>query len=164
MQVLWAGGGTGEQDGGLATAQGILDAAGITVERGDLTKLLYDPFGRSYEIERHVVSDPQNLAPSSPLPKDDDGDKGEDDKGEDEESEELDEEQIIRRREEKGKAVVNEADQMHATVRFSEATLPDREISFAKDETVRSILRRLKEEINVSNPPYLLYDARNITY
>jgi hypothetical protein len=145
LEVLWAGGDPGEDDGGLATAQSILNAAGIAVQHGDMTKLVYDPFGGLYELPKHIVSDPQNLAPSpAPAPKDDDNRSKEDG-----DSEEIDEDEVLRRREEKGKAVVNEADMMSVKVRFSDSS-PDHVVAFGKNDSVRLLVRRIGDETGVS--------------
>jgi hypothetical protein len=94
----------------MATAQSILDAADITLPTGDLYNGAYDAFGNYYQMFHHIVADPQNLlwAPGSPedeglndakagLPAG--GDTGR----------EFADEEAERRREEKGKAVVDSA-------------------------------------------------------
>ncbi|KZF26375.1 hypothetical protein L228DRAFT_235456 [Xylona heveae TC161] len=45
----------------LDTAQGILDAAGITLPTGDLADGAYDERGNLYQMPEHVVVDPVNL-------------------------------------------------------------------------------------------------------
>jgi hypothetical protein len=147
LEVLWQGGEPEDTDGGLATANSILSAAEITVSNGDLTKDLYDRFGGLYKLPKHIVSDPQNLAPSPPPEPEDDG-EGSKEEGE---SDEVDEDEILRRREEKGKAVVNEADLVDVKVRFSDAR-PDRIVRVGQDDSVRLVVRRIAEEIVVSHP------------
>jgi hypothetical protein len=147
LEVLWQGGDPEDTDGGLATAHSILSAAEITVPNGDLTKVLYDRFGELYNLPKHIISDPQNLAPSPPPELEDDG-EGSKEEGE---SDEVDEDEILRRREEKGKAVVNEADLVDVKVRFSDAQ-PDHTVRVGQDDSVRLVVRRIAEEIAVSYP------------
>jgi len=45
----------------LATAQGVLDASGITVPRGRLEEGVWDEQGHLYRLEPWVVSDPLDL-------------------------------------------------------------------------------------------------------
>lgn len=46
----------------LQTAQGIVDAAGITVPTGDLSRGVYDESGHRYEIPDYCFSDPVNVS------------------------------------------------------------------------------------------------------
>jgi len=46
----------------LQTAQGIVDAAGITVPTGDLSRGAYDESGHRYEIPEYCFSDPVNVS------------------------------------------------------------------------------------------------------
>ncbi|KAI5855668.1 putative ubiquitin domain protein [Tricharina praecox] len=46
----------------LSTAQGIVDAAGITVPTGDLSRGVYDESGHRYEIPEYCFSDPVNVS------------------------------------------------------------------------------------------------------
>jgi len=147
LEVLWQGGDPGDTDGGLGTAHYILEAAEITVPNGDLTKRVYDRFGASYDLPRHIVSDPQNLAPS-PEPSIQPGGAG-GGSNEEGESEELDEDEILRRREEKGKDVLNEADLVDVRVRFSNPQ-PDKVVRVGQDVSVRLVVRQIVDEIGVS--------------
>ena len=47
--------------GDIATAQSIIDAAGITVPTGDLCEGCYDEQGGLYRLPQCIVSDPENL-------------------------------------------------------------------------------------------------------
>lgn len=58
-----------------------------------------------------------------------------------------------RRREEKGKAVVDVRSQVPAIVRPSDGS-GDLKLRFAKDDTVRSIIRRVADETGVSPPSH----------
>ncbi|TVY25809.1 Uncharacterized protein LHYA1_G004592 [Lachnellula hyalina] len=148
LELLWAGGDPGDEDGGIGTAQSILDAAGVVMQHGDMTKLVYDSFGGLYELPKHIISDPENLAPSpAPMLKNDDERSKEDG-----ESEEMDEDEVLRRREEKGKAVINEADMVVVKVRFSDGALPDHSLRLGKDDSVRLLIRRVVEEVGLAPP------------
>jgi hypothetical protein len=46
--------------GGLETAQGIIDAAGVTL-LGDLISGAYDEVGNFYQLPEPVISDPVNV-------------------------------------------------------------------------------------------------------
>ncbi|CAG8949329.1 hypothetical protein HYFRA_00004955 [Hymenoscyphus fraxineus] len=137
------GGAEGEE--AMATAQLILDAAGITLPTGDLANGAYDGFGGFYPMPEHIVADPTNMAHSPPVLVPDDEDK-------DGESDEPDEEEILRRREEKGKAVVNDRDLISVTARLSDGAGQDVVVSVGKDDTVRFLARRLLEEAGLSHP------------
>ncbi|KAK7741859.1 hypothetical protein SLS53_004926 [Cytospora paraplurivora] len=127
----------------LATAQSILDAADITLPTGDLADGAYDPLGNYYQLPAHIVSDPTNIAADV----EDDGVIGEAKAdlavGEEETQDEVGPEQ---RREEKGKAVVDTRDQVSATIRMSD-TSRDLKLDVGKDETVRSIIHRIFQEV-----------------
>ncbi|KUI61733.1 Ubiquitin domain-containing protein 1 [Cytospora mali] len=127
----------------LATAQSILDAADITLPTGDLADGAYDPLGNYYQLPDHVVSDPSNIV-SGPEDLAALGEtKADLTAGEDTAQDEVDPD---RRREEKGKAVVNTRDQVCATIRMSD-TSRDLRLDVGKDETVRSIINHILQEI-----------------
>ena len=50
----------------VKTAQGIIDAAGITLPTGDLVDGAYDTFGNHYALPVWVVCNPENLAQDVP--------------------------------------------------------------------------------------------------
>lgn len=126
----------------LATAQSILDAGDITLPTGNLADGVYDALGNYYQLPCHIVSDPVNLIPDEQV------DSGEVKYTQPPEAED-DEEAEARRREEKGKAVVDVRSQINATVRLSD-TSRDLTLRVGKDETVRNIIRRIAEETGVS--------------
>ncbi|OIW28810.1 hypothetical protein CONLIGDRAFT_392650 [Coniochaeta ligniaria NRRL 30616] len=141
---------SGEQDRAeaLATAQSILSAAEITLPTGDLANGAYDTFGNYYSFPEHIVADPINIS----LTQEDEsgvayGDtKGDLTAGEETAEEELgDEDEAARRREEKGKAVIDMRDQVPLKARLSEG---DRDVtlSVGRGESVRSVSRRIAEE------------------
>lgn len=138
----------------LATAQTILSAAEITLPTGDLANGAYDAFGNYYSFPEHVVADPINIS----LAEEGDGDgdsacgdvKGGLTAGEETADKELGgDEEAVRRREEKGKAVVDMRDQVTLRARLSEG---DRDVtlSVGRGESVRSVARRIAEEALVS--------------
>jgi hypothetical protein len=140
----------------LATAQSILSAAEITLPTGDLANGAYDAFGNYYAFPEHVVADPINIS----LTEEGGGDgvcgdvKGDLTAGEETAEEELgDDEEVARRREEKGKAVVDMRDQVPLRARLSEG---DRDVtlSVGRGESVRSVSRRIGEEALVCFFPH----------
>jgi len=148
LEVLWSGGDPGENDGGLATAQMILDAAGITIPSGDLAGGAYDPFGNHYSLPESIVSDPTNMAVAPPGNEDDDkmGDEG---------SEVADEEEIIRRREEKGKGVVNEADLIEIGAKLSDRDSLPLKVTISKQDSVRLVIQKLFEASGLQEPHHI---------
>ncbi|KAK3938818.1 hypothetical protein QBC46DRAFT_409844 [Diplogelasinospora grovesii] len=130
----------------LATAQSILTAADITLPTGDLANGAYDALGNYYSIPEHVVSDPLNIA------RDSDGrdtgalaDAKADLTAGEETADENDLDEVERRREEKGKAVVDVRDQIAVRLRLSDGSR-DVNIAVGKEENVRSIARRAVDE------------------
>lgn len=51
------------RDGDIASAQSVVDAAGITVPTGDVCDGCYDEGGALYKLPEYVVADPSNMAP-----------------------------------------------------------------------------------------------------
>jgi hypothetical protein len=149
LEIMRSGGEPDDVEGELATAQQILDAAAITLPTGDLANGAYDGFGAFYPMPEHIVADPTNMAYTVPTVGIDDGDKGA-------ESEELDEEEILKRREEKGKGVLNAEDLINVKARLSDGGGPDLAVSIGKDDSVRLLARRLLEESGVSNANHML--------
>ena len=126
-------------EGDIATAQGILDAAAITVPTGDLFNGAYDEVGNLYQIPEHIINDPDNVV----IDAQDEFTKG----GDNEEA--TDEDEIERRREEKGKAVIKSEDMLKVKARLSDRGGPDITVSVGKDQSVRVLIRRIQEEANV---------------
>ncbi|KAK0636513.1 hypothetical protein B0T17DRAFT_483551, partial [Bombardia bombarda] len=179
LEVLWAadadggarrGGGDGpsEEDPtvALATAQSIITAADITLPTGDPAQGAYDALGNYYSLPEHVVSDPLNVARDGGSTAADDNDDNdntrplgdakvdltgeeEDETGED--RDEADDEEAERRREEKGKAVMDIRDQITIRARLSDGSR-DVNVAVGKGETVRSIARHIGDEAQASQP------------
>ncbi|OHF00814.1 ubiquitin domain-containing protein, partial [Colletotrichum orchidophilum] len=153
LEVVWDPVGQGAADdgtGGLATAQGILDAAEITLPTGDLAQGAYDQLGNYYPLSEWLVADPTNLVEDDATIDGADealstGDFKDDLAGGEETTEELDEDDNIRRREEKGKAVVDARDQLSLLARLSE-TARDVTVSIAKSDSVRTVARKIQEQ------------------
>lgn len=131
----------------LATAQTILNAADILLPTGDLANGAYDALGNYYELPPQIVCDPVNIVANEDALSD-----GKDGLGTAQGTSgvaDQDLDVVERRREEKGKAVVDVRSQRLATIRLSE-TSKDLKLHVGKDETVRSIIRRVIEETGVS--------------
>lgn len=135
----------------IATAQGILDAAGCTAPTGDLVNGVYDAQGAFYQLPEWVVCDPVQFV---------DIDKGKViDKGEDierdgeeeeyDEDEEEEENKRARRREEKGKGVLR-GEVMKVKARLSDRGGKDLMVNMGREESVRVLIGRIKEEAGVS--------------
>jgi hypothetical protein len=154
LEIMRTDGNPEGEEGGLATAQQILDAAGITLPTGDLANGAYDGFGAFYPLPEHIVADPTNMAYASSSLGIDDGDKGA-------ESEEPDEDEILKRREEKGKGVLNTEDLISVKARLSDGGGPDLTVSIGKDDSVRLLARRLLEESGVSDTNHMYFAEAN---
>lgn len=131
----------------LTMAQTILSAAEITIPTGDLANGVYDSFGNFYGLPEQIVADPINIALTSNAAGYTDA-KGDlaagEDTAEEEEADESDK-SVAQRREEKGKAVVDERDQIALKARLSEGD-QDVDLSIGRGESVRSVARRIAEE------------------
>jgi hypothetical protein len=143
LELLWAEGDDGGEsdDGSVATAQTVLEAAGITIPTGNLRDGVYDAFGAYYKLDDWVVSYPTNMVQVD----------GEDKDVGDESEGAVDEEEAIRRREEKGKAVISEADMIRVKARLSDSG-DDVVVKVGKDDSVRQLTKRVFEESGVSFP------------
>jgi len=124
-------------DNDLPTAQSILDAAAITVPTGDLKNGVYDEAGNHYQLPDYIISDPQNLVLDQHDLKGETSLKATDD------DEELE------RKKEKGKAVFSTLDSVNVKARLSDSGGFDVVVSIGKDQTVRTLVRRVQEEANV---------------
>ena len=152
LQVLWDPVSEDSLDdeppSGLATAQSILSAAEISLPTGDLVNGAYDALGNLYQLPESVVSDPTNVVDDGPLrAKGEISATGDDDSADDHVTI-GDDEDTQRRREEKGKGVVDLREQLQLRARLSENGR-DVQITMSKSESVRSIARRLAEETGV---------------
>lgn len=139
----------------LATAQSILDAADITLPTGDLHNGAYDAFGNYYQLPHQIVSDPLNVLRRCGSPEVDGLDDAKADLTAGEETaEERDhgDDEAERRREEKGKAVVDIRDQITIRARMSDGS---RDVSVVVDKAdpVRRIARLIAEEAKVRGSP-----------
>ncbi|GAP91745.1 putative ubiquitin domain protein [Rosellinia necatrix] len=145
-----------DDTGGLATAQGILRAAEVTLPTGDLSNGVYDSLGNYYVLPEWVVSDPTNIAEDGSHQRRsvDRDDKGDDDLTGEDTAEELDEDEAVRRREEKGKAVVDIKKLVKVRARLSE-NYPDVVISIDAEESVRSLARKIAEESGLPSSRYV---------
>ncbi len=136
----------------MATAQSILDAADITLPTGDLYNGAYDAFGNYYQMFHHIVSDPQNLLRAPGLPQDDDlNDAKAGLTSGDEAGREFADEEAERRREEKGKAVVDIRDQITIRARLSDGSR-DVNVAVDKADPVRRVARLIGEQAKVRFP------------
>lgn len=141
----------------LATAQTILDAADITLPTGDLAQGAYDVLGNYYSLPEHIVSDPLNIS-LRPEPADanlEDAKAGMDASEETIEDRVEDDNESERRREEKGKAVVDERDLITIRARLSDGS-KDVNVKATEGENVRVVARRVAEQAQVSwaRPPH----------
>ncbi|KAJ5724589.1 hypothetical protein N7493_006317 [Penicillium malachiteum] len=155
--------------GDLATAQSILDAAGITVPTGDLCEGCYDEQGVLYRLPQCIVADPENIAPNSGL-----GSRsraeylGEDTETERQEEEDLEglsdgklatddasgdeliqsAHDLERRRDEKGKT--RERDLIRVLARLSDGGR-DLMLLVGKNQSVGFLARKVHQEAGISN-------------
>ncbi|KAM4066991.1 ubiquitin-binding domain-containing protein [Hirsutella rhossiliensis] len=128
---------------GLATAQSILSAAEISLPTGDLANGVYDSLGNYYQLPGWVVSDPSNLAQDGDANAK--GDLSTPDEDSAEEVQELAVTDAQKRREEKGKAVLDLREQMTLRARLSE-TGRDVQVSMGKSDLARSVARSIALE------------------
>ena len=128
-------------DGDLQTAQAYLDASAITVPTGDLISGVYDEYGNFYQMPEHIICDPVNVV----VTPEENTAKGEN------AGETTDEEETERKREEKGKSVLRNGNTIKVKARLSDRGGPDLVIAMGKDQNVRSLIRRIQEEVNVSD-------------
>lgn len=135
-----------------ATAQSMIDAAGVTVPTGDLCEGCYDEQGVLYRLPQCIVSDPENMVEddsTSDYPANDDLDIMSEDKlaTDDASADELISEDTERRRDEKGKA--SERDLIKVKARLSDREGPDYVLSVGKSHSVGFIARKVHEEAGV---------------
>lgn len=135
-----------------ATAQSMIDAAGVTVPTGDLCEGCYDEQGVLYRLPQCIVSDPENMVEddsTSDYPGHDELDVISEDKlATDEASgDELISEDMDRRRDEKGKA--SERDLIKVKARLSDRGGPDLVLTVGKSQTVGHVARKVYEQAGV---------------
>ncbi|KAJ5793965.1 hypothetical protein N7457_000564 [Penicillium paradoxum] len=154
------------RSGDLATAQGIVDAAGITIPTGDLCEGCYDEQGVLYRLPQCVVSDPEDMVASS-FQMAEDGGSGVDDEPDagnlsdgklatdDASGDELISQDVERRRDEKGKT--SERDLIRVIARLSDRGGPDILLSVDKGQTVGFLARKVHQEAKVGFYPGLAF-------
>ena len=155
------------RNGDLVTAQGIVDAAGITVPTGDLCEGCYDEQGVLYRVPQCVVSDPENIVPpSSRTASEDGGPAGYEEEPDagmlsdsklaaddaDASGDELISQDAERRREEKGKT--SERDLIRVLARLSDRGGADIQLPIGKGQTVGFLARRVHQEAKVGFSSY----------
>ncbi|KAJ5664397.1 hypothetical protein N7507_005128 [Penicillium longicatenatum] len=142
------------QSGDLVTAQGIIDAAGVTIPTGDLCEGCYDEQGVLYRLPQCIVSDPENIArgeghspaSGSVREEDSDGKLATDDAS----SDELIAAQALeRRRDEKGKT--SERDLIRVFARLSDRDGPDLMMLVGKSQSVGFLARKVHQEAGLLN-------------
>lgn len=144
------------RDDDLATAQSIIDAAGITVPTGDLCQGCYDEQGALYRLPQCVVSDPENMVQADHA--DEYSDEDDDDMskltGDDASGDELISDDLEKRRDEKGKT--SERDLISVRARLSDRGGLDLVVSVGKNRSVGFIARKIRQEADVClpNPSY----------
>jgi hypothetical protein len=153
------------REGELATAQGILEAAGVTTPTGNLIEGCYDEAGNLYRLPETIILDPTNVIPDETTRQYNRNSNidGETmvglseaksvtlDSGQTENigKEEEDKEAMERRREEKGKA--SERDAVKVKCRLSDRGGPDVVIVLGRSQTVGALARRVQSETDVSH-------------
>lgn len=146
--------------GDLATAQSIVDAAGVTVPTGDLCEGCYDEQGVLYRLPQCIVSDPENMVKgtSTDTKATDDGSGQEQDEDtealsdgklatDDASGDELIAEDMERRRDEKGKT--SERDLIRVQARLSDREGPDLILLIGKGQSVGFLARKVHQEAGV---------------
>ena len=153
------------RQGELATAQGILEAAGVTLPTGSLIEGSYDEAGNLYRLPAAVLLEPTNVLLDDTQPGHERQANGLDTetitsvgylKGaptgtqdvDNDTKEEEDAEVAERRREEKGKG--SERDAVRVTCRLSDRGGPDVVVLLGKTQNVSVLARRVREEADVS--------------
>lgn len=144
------------REGETETAQGIIDAAGITVPTGDLCEGCYDDNGVLYRLPQCIVSDPENIADDSTTAMERVEVEVEDGISDrkivsDESDDELIAEDVDKRREEKGK--MSERDIIKVQARLSDRGGPDAVIAISKTQNVSVLVRKIHNEIKVCAYP-----------
>lgn len=138
----------------LATAQSIVDAAGITVPTGDLCQGCYDEQGALYRLPQCIVNDPENMvrtdATGDYSGEDDDDDLSDGKSVVDNDDASVDElisDDLEQRRDEKGKT--SERDLISVRARLSDRGGLDLVVSVGKNRSVSFIARKIQEEVEV---------------
>ncbi|RKF81109.1 Uncharacterized protein PB2B4.07 [Golovinomyces cichoracearum] len=138
LEILWAG--SEDADGGLETAQQILDAADIIVPHCNLSPGVYDSFGAYYPIPKHIISNPTNVTKTPTIELSDNKKSGE------ESNDDNNEEDTTKRREEKGKSVVKPRDVIRLRIKLSDRDASPIQISIGREESARIVALKIVEE------------------
>lgn len=145
------------RNGDIETAQGILDAAGITSPHGDLVEGCYDATGVAYKLEPVIVMDPPVIEESgehndgtSSITVDDSEGEGEGIIGK-----EIDE--IGTASEGKGKAIQTPSVLVNLRLSDSDRNMT---VRIGKDQHVHALEKRLRVEANVSVMYFFSFLAR----
>lgn len=146
--------------GDLATAQSIVDAAGVTIPTGDLCEGCYDEQGALYRLPQCIVSDPENTVQDSSTEAKSTGSGMGQDPDEDTEAlsdgklatddasgDELIGNDLERRRDEKGKT--SERNLIRVPARLSDRGGPDLLIMVGKGQSVGFLARKVHQEAGV---------------
>ncbi|KAI1907777.1 hypothetical protein LOZ12_005222 [Ophidiomyces ophidiicola] len=138
------------RSGDIATAQGVIDAAGVTVPTGDFCDGCYDENGALYRLPHVIVSDPTNIVA--------DGEDNERIEADDEQTNsklgvDMDSDYEIEevgesRHEEKGKK--SERDTIRVRARLSDRDGPDLEIPISKEQSVGTLVKKIETEIGLA--------------
>ncbi|KAJ5097419.1 hypothetical protein N7456_008140 [Penicillium angulare] len=143
------------QEGETATAQSIIDAAGVTVPTGDLCEGCYDEHGVLYRLPQCIVSDPSNMVEESRARSKQAVDSGQEDglsdgklAVDDASGDELIQStaDVERRRDEKGKT--RERDLIRVVARLSDGG-PDLVLLVGKSQSVGFLARKVQEKADV---------------
>lgn len=135
--------------GDLSEAQGILEAAGITLPTGKLEIGAYDERGMLYKLPENIITDPVNLT-------DDDGETV---VGELSLSKKLESDSMVSdgksldgtdEKPDKGKEAI-EKDAIKVKCRLSDRGGPDTMVLIGKSQPVSVLLRRIRSEATISS-------------
>ena len=135
--------------GEVETAQGIIDAADVTVPTGDMVEGVYDQAGQYYQLPEFVVADPTNIFEDEPVNLQKGVDDGE---GADAATANLPE----IKKEEKGKGrALKKGEGVKVKARLSDRP-KDVVVWIEKEEKVQGVVERVKEEAEVINTCLLI--------
>lgn len=145
------------REGDIPTAQGILDAVGVTLPTGRLEEGGYDQGGNLYRLPAAVLSDPSNIEPDA-----DEGDVEETATLQTAESrpeakvlddDELEKDVVTTSPEkvDKGKAPL-ERDAVKVKCRLSDRGGPDVVVAVGKSTNVAALVRMVRDDSEVSLP------------
>ena len=156
LEVLQAAPDTvSRQQESIAAAQTILDAAEITLPSGNLANGVYDALGNYYSLPEYVVSDPTDLV-HDPVDHGQHGKQVNSINGASQVEDDNEGEELSRRREEKGKAIVNFSGQISVKARLSE-NAQDIEVNIGERDTAKILARKILVQSGVSICSFHVY-------